>query len=241
MTHRNQEISFYLSREKARGFYKNLPKAILGKISRLSKRTGQHQTELVRDFFYTHRDAPNDVDLADHSTGHLDQMTSYVLDRDGEDFQTMVDVGCGNGALRLKSKSKRYIGVDLHISTNNSENVYFVQSTFADANINPYKIGSSSFYVVNCLCYVKEIGDIGNFIKANMSSGDVLNIIEPANAFWWETDFNGIRVYVRSQKEIKRYLLTIGLILEESAYCYLDRLLPFSPFSVFQAHRFKKR
>lgn len=157
-------MRFYLSREKAKSYFKNLPKAIRGRMARKNETAGQ-QTALVRDFFRAHRDAPDDVDLADHSTGHLDKITTYLLERDAHEYQTIVDVGCGNGAMQFKARPKRYVGVDLHISTEDGTDTFFVQSPISEAKVSHLKVGLTSFYVINCLCYCERLDDLGDFVS----------------------------------------------------------------------------
>lgn len=188
----------------------------------------------TKDYFteiYSWREDPLLFDGKNYD--YLDQIKN-ICNLEELNNGSILDIGCGNATLFhwLKSNNiqvEKYLGIDFAHSNEEIEtNVKIVQSDINYIDKNTFNEATHIFFI-NVMCYLED-ATVKNILSHVKSSCRIF-IIEPIPNIFWDAHFEGVKLYYRTENQVKSTLLENKFKVLKLSNDYL--------FSIFKTPFFK--
>lgn len=201
---------------------------IVSSYSYLTYPFAKFHENAAKEYFtqiYSVKDDPLLFDGKDE--GYLQKIVS-VMEIQKLTKKRVLDIGCGNGNLFqfLESKGARpldYIGIDFaHPSVDLAENANITKIA-----VREYEIKSScnptTIFIINTLCYLDD--SVTKSILESTHGNFEIVIIEPIPSIFWDSHFDGVRLYYRNPNDVVKMLIKANWAIKAVSIDYGIRVL----------------
>lgn len=116
---------------------------------------------------------------------------------------------------------KEYIGIDFSVDNKRiATNANIFKNNIITFDTSNYE--NAIGFIINGLCYLNN-KELKTFL-GNINNVDKLIIIDPLPGIFWDSFFENIKLYYRSQRKIRRIMKEQGYILKFSAIDYTIKI-----------------
>lgn len=189
-------------------FLRGILAALLAKLNKALDRSEfsrKLQEKRVGNFFSENRNTPEDEKIRDAENGFNFPPLNRVIQICHKDIDTIVDFGCGTGAVSeiARKFNLNYCGVDLVVpNIAQSTEITLVEKSILELQHIPYQNTRKLFILSNTACYIDDLSELVRVLTDLSAQGDKCFVIEPSASLFWENYFSGIQVFLRRKMKI---------------------------------------
>ncbi|MCD4655548.1 class I SAM-dependent methyltransferase [bacterium] len=225
-------------------------RSIVGKIGQ--RGVGKLNREVVQEYFFRRSSKSNICSDIIESTSQIyvrlfDSLKSLgILLTEYSYRESILDYGCGRGGflhyIRSRSTKVNYVGYDFDKHIINKLHKLNGDSAASFT----FELPEDEFdltTIVNVFPYSNE-SEFPHLIEEVVSrtkTGGHLLIVDPTPTWFWETQFNGLKLRLRSMQKVSKFLHPMGLDLVETHEIVISKIGRWKIFPISWATIWRKK